>query len=177
MKYEIVFHVSIILLALMLGYRWIWKPWAIQRFKASMSEERDTLFDYWQDQGLPTDNYAYTFLIDMLDKAHRNALGITAGNLLLHIASISEENDYSEWGRRFTKSVAELPVDAQRTVYFCAFTFGYRITRRLWPLWQILSVTFFFSSIRKRGSQSPFNALSSPYPQAATLALVTETTW
>ena len=59
MKHDIIFHAGIVFLSLIAGYRWIWKPWSIDRFRAFVSEGRDALFDYWQVHRLPADNYAY----------------------------------------------------------------------------------------------------------------------
>ena len=95
MTYDIIFNASCILLAAIIVYHWLWKPLRLERFRNSVDDCRDKLFDYWDEHDLPGDNYAYEQALEICDRVHDKAHRLTSLALLLALVEKKEEGP--EW--------------------------------------------------------------------------------
>ena len=176
-KHDWIFHGCITLMGILVVHRWIWKPWATERYRAFVSEGRNDLLEFWCQHRLPMDNYAFRFLMELFDDAHQRAATLTVSNLLLHIPGFiraMKEDQVQTWPpEEFVASAKDLPPQAQGFLYLLIFALMGR-TMQMIGLGTAIRLVSFCAMRRSAQDHTPLR--NRVYPQAAAMALVTETT-
>ena len=166
MMYDFVFHGSFFLLLMVLAYGWVWKPFRLERFKMSLAKGRDELFDYWHNQGLSTENYAYKMLLQVYDRAYDKAHLMTTWNLVLIILHEDFEDfdvrKFKLWFHDLTESIHDLPVEAQAIVCSSLFRLGQLSMQRFKAATMVLELMLILFGSKDLKKQNRLKSLNDP---------------
>ena len=101
-------------LTLFVVYYGLWKPLLVEGFKHYVSRHRDRLFDYWYENNLPLDNFAYNKIMSMCSYLQDNAHDLTIFRLGPFIDEIGKsQSDLSDLRDKLLVSIKELSDDAR----------------------------------------------------------------